>query len=193
MSESARKIITMSIWSVLFLFIIRCLVGWKELTEIINNSEIFKGGYTLFGYAGEAVGITTIIMTCFNKWLWKLKLLHWVSGGMPVLAKKYKGKIRYNYNNIEQKRDIEIEIAQTFLTITVKSRTKESMSDSITAVIEKGKMIFTYLNTPNAEIQDRSTVHYGTAIIDVDDPKHLVGNYYTGRLSRGSMDLKAVS
>ena len=53
-------------------------------------------------------------------------------------------------------------------------------------------LIYTYLNTPRAEIQDRSAIHYGTAMLSIDDPKHLAGNYFTIRKSRGSMDLKAV-
>ena len=53
-------------------------------------------------------------------------------------------------------------------------------------------LIYTYLNTPRAEIQDRSAIHYGAAMLNVDDPKRLTGNYFTTRLSRGSMDFEEV-
>ena len=47
------------------------------------------------------------------------------------------------------------------------------------------KLIYTYLNNPRAELQ--SPIHYGTVIIDIDNPNRLEGNYYTGRKTRGSM------
>ena len=186
----------MSIWTAIVFFAVRCLIGLGELSEIKNNAEVFKGGYTLFGYAGEAIGITTIFMACFNKWWWKWKPLNMIAGGMPVLAKRYKGKIRFNREDRDQELDSEIGIDQTFLNIAITLETVESSSNSVTAAIknENGSkmLIYTYLNTPRAEIQDRSAIHYGTAMLKVDDPKHLVGNYYTSRVSRGSMDFEAV-
>ena len=119
-----------------------------------------------------------------------------IAGGMPVLAKRYKGKIRFNREDRDQELDSEIGIDQTFLNIAITLETVESSSNSVTAAIknENGSkmLIYTYLNTPRAEIQDRSAIHYGTAMLRVDDPKHLVGNYYTSRVSRGSMDFEAV-
>ena len=196
MKEAAKKFMTMSIWTAIVFFAIRCLIGLGELSEIKNNAEVFKGGYTLFGYAGEAIGITTIFMACFNKWWWKWKPLNMIAGGMPVLAKRYKGKIRFNREDRDQELDSEIGIDQTFLNIAITLETVESSSNSVTAAIknENGSkmLIYTYLNTPRAEIQDRSAIHYGTAMLRVDDPKHLAGNYYTSRVSRGSMDFEAV-
>ena len=72
----------------------------------------------------------------------------------------------------------------------------ESTSNSVTAGIEKvnneQQLIYTYLNTPKAELQDRSAIHYGTAMLCVDDSKKLTGNYYTSRSTRGSMMFRAV-
>ncbi|MBQ6626301.1 MAG: hypothetical protein IIX27_03315, partial [Ruminococcus sp.] len=48
-------------------------------------------------------------------------------------------------------------------------------------------LIYTYQNEPKGEIQDRSPIHYGTAILDVTNPNEIKGNYYTSRNSRGSM------
>ena len=78
----------------------------------------------------------------------------------------------------------------------VKHGTNESSSNSITATIEtinnEKQLVYTYLNTPRAEIQNRSAIHYGTAMLKVDDSKHITRNYYTTRLSRGSMDFEAI-
>ena len=115
---------------------------------------------------------------------------------MPILAKKYKGKIRFHWDNQDQERDSVIGIEQTFLNVIVKFGTDESSSNSVIATIEtinnEKQLIYTYLNTPRAEIQDRSAMHFGTAMLNVDDSKHITGNYYTTRLSRGSMDFEAI-
>ena len=196
MSEASKKFMKMSIWTTLVLFALRFLIGWSELSEIKQNMALFKGCYTVFGYAGEAIGVAALFMAGFNKWFWKWKPLNALAGGMPILAKKYKGKIRYVWESETKERESEIDIDQTFLNVTVKLGTVESSSNSVTATIEtinnEKQLIYTYLNTPRAELQNRSAIHYGTAMLKLDDVKHLTGNYYTSRLSRGSMDFEAV-
>ena len=67
--------------------------------------------------------------------------------------------------------------------LKLKFKTGESSSHSITASIinDNGtqKLIYTYLNSPRAELQ--SPIHYGTVILDIDNPNQLEGNYYTNR------------
>lgn len=196
MTEATKKFMKMSIWAVLVLFALRCLIGWGELSEIKQSADVVKGCYVLFGYAGEAIGVAALFMAVFNKWLWKWKPLNMIAGGMPVLAKQYKGTIRFKREGKEQERDSKISIKQTFLTIIVKVYTAESSSNSVTATIETinndKQLVYTYLNTPRAELQDQSSIHYGTAMLTIRDSKHLSGNYFTIRLSRGSMDFEAV-
>ena len=197
MSEAAKKYMKMSIWTTLVLFAFRCLIGWGELSAIKQEADFLKGCYTLFGYAGEAIGAAALFMAGFNKWFWKWKPLNSLAGGMPILAKKYKGKIRFLCENETKEHDSEISVEQTFLNVTVNLGTVESASNSITARIEtinnEKQLVYTYLNTPTAELQSRSSIHYGTAMLTIKDSKHLSGNYYTSRLSRGSMDFEAVS
>lgn len=196
MTESAKKFMTISIWIAIVFFALRCWIGWGELSDAVTQKKTFECGYSVFGYAGEAIGITALFMAAFNKWCWRWKTLNCIAGGMPILAKKYKGKIRFHWDNQDQERDSEIGIEQTFLNVIVKLNTNESSSNSITATIEtinnEKQLVYTYLNTPRAEIQNRSAIHYGTAMLKVDDPKHITGNYYTTRLSRGSMDFEAI-
>ena len=120
MTEASKKFVTLSIWVAVFIFALRCLISWSDITTAVAEKKIIECGYSVFGYAGEAIGITTVFMACFNKWWWKWKPLNWLSGGMPVLAKKYKGKIRFAQEDEEQERDSEIGIEQTFLNVTVK-------------------------------------------------------------------------
>ena len=196
MTEASKKFMTMSIWVAIVLFALRCWIGLGDLSAVAIEKKILECGYSVFGYAGEAVGVTALFMAAFNKWLWRWKPFNFVSGGMPILAKKYKGKIRFHWDNQDQERDSVIGIEQTFLNVIVKFGTDESSSNSVIATIEtinnEKQLIYTYLNTPRAEIQDRSAMHFGTAMLNVDDSKHITGNYYTTRLSRGSMDFEAI-
>ena len=105
------------------------------------------------------------------------------------LQYKYDGKFVSDYD--KKTRNASIEIKQTFLKINIQMKTKESSSGSIIASLKDlhgiKYLIYTYQNNPHAEIQDRSPIHYGTAMLDVSNPKKLEGNYFTGRNSRGSM------
>lgn len=194
MTESSKKFVMISIWLAIILFALLCWIGWSDLSTAVTEKKLLEFGYSVFRYGSIAIGFTVLFMAAFNKWLWRWKPLNWLSGGMPVLGKKYKGKIWFHWNNREQECDSEINIEQTFLNVNVKLGTDESFSNSVTATIkeENGSkmLIYTYLNTPRAEIQNRSAIHYGTAMLNVDDPKHLTGNYYTSRLSCGSMEFK---
>lgn len=194
MTDALKKFVMMSVWFAIILFSLLCWIGWSELSIAVTEKKILECVYSVFRYASVAICYTALFMWLFNKWLWRWKPLNLLSGGMPVLGKKYKGKIRFHWNDREQERDSDINIEQTFLMVSVKLGTDESFSNSVTATIkeENGSkmLIYTYLNTPRAEIQNRSAIHYGTAMLNVDDPKHLTGNYYTSRLSCGSMEFK---
>lgn len=196
MTESSKKIMSLSIWTAIILFALRCWISWDDISIVVSEKMFFQFAYSIFGYAGEAIGFTVVFMACFNRWLWRWGPLNFLAGGMPVLAKHYKGKIRFNWEDKDQERESEICIEQTFLNVIIKLGTNESSSNSITASIKEVNgsklLIYTYINTPRAELQNRSEIHYGTAMLNIDDPKHITGNYYTTRLSRGSMDLEVV-
>lgn len=155
--------------------------------------HIFSLGYNFLGFIGEAIGIAAIVMAVFNKWAWKWKWLHWIHD-VPVLARNYNGTFISDYDDV--KRFGMLVINQTFLTVTVQLKTDESNSRSLTAsfieVQSVKHLIYNYQNDPRAEIQDRSPMHYGTAMLNVSNPMILEGNYFTGRKSRGSMKFEAV-
>ncbi len=196
MSELAKRFMTISVWVTIILFVARCMIDLGEITTSISQRDYLNCSYSIYGYAGEAIGVAAIFMALFNKWLWKKKPFYFLTGELPILAKHYKGTITFVWNNAKQTKNSEIWIDQTFLNISVKLGTIESTSNSITATIEnvnnEQQLIYTYLNTPKAELQDRSVIHYGTAMLCVDDSKRLSGNYYTSRSTKGSMIFQAV-
>lgn len=155
---------------------------------MITCTKIFELGYSIFGFIGESITVAAFLMFVFNKWAWKWKLIRLLHS-VPILYNRYSGTFVSDYDHKE--RNGELIINQTFLNISVVFNTAESSSRSITATIDNcddlQRLIYTYQNEPKGEIQDRSPIHYGTAILDVTKPNEIGGNYYTGRKSRGSM------
>lgn len=195
MSDTMKKYIRLSIWTVIILFLARCWLGWEEVKTVVDEKQALKCAYTFYGYAGEAIGLAAILLFVFNQWAWRVKPLNVLAGGMPVLAKYYNGTIKYKYNSQEQTTSARLSIKQTFLNISVRLETDESISNSINASIEnvhnEMQLIYFFINEPRAELQERSAIHYGTATLRVTNPDTITGNYYTGRLTRGSMDFNA--
>ena len=69
MGTQYKKFETITIWVVLVIFVIRCTISWGDICEYFDEGNIGNLGYCLFGYAGETIGIASIIMICFNKWI----------------------------------------------------------------------------------------------------------------------------
>lgn len=170
-------------WVAIGCFVIRCALSWEQVTTVFN-------AYDVFDFAGEAVSVTAAFMFLYERWLWKYN--PWES--MPRLSARYYGKLKSSYDDVE--RDATLYIKQSLLSVHVTMKSGESKSKSITAVIdeiaEEKLLIYCYLNTPSSEYRNRSEIHYGTAMLCVDDLNKLTGNYYTDRKTRGSMEFISV-
>lgn len=192
MNGNTKKFMNISIWLTAILLLIRCLISWTDIKNMWEDGQVLNLCYCFFGFIGEAIGVATIFMTIFNKWAWKWRCLRWTHN-VPVLANKYQGEFISDYDGV--KRFGTIIINQTFLAVAVQLKTDESSSRSLTASFSELQnvryLIYTYQNDPRAEIQERSPMHYGTAMLDASNTMLLEGNYYTGRKSRGSMKFKA--
>ncbi len=178
MKDQYTKLINKTVWVVIILFIIRCLVSWGTLIEGFS-------AYDIYGYAGEAIGVTAIIISCYERWLWKYNPLE----DTPVLKKHYKGTIESTYDGII--REANLEIRQTLLSVHVTLVSGESKSKSISSSIDdilgEKQLTYCYLNTPKASFRDRSEIHYGTAILCIDNPNILNGQYFSDRKTTGDM------
>lgn len=193
MGEQYKKFGKISIWLAIVIFIIRSGLSLGDISELVNNSNMVKLSYTLFGFAGESIGISTVIMASFNVSFWKCKYINKYIAKTPVLHKKYSGTFESSYDN--KVRSGELYIKQTFLKVTVTFKTGESFSDSILASIEEihgvERLVYTYINEPRGELRDRSPLHYGTASLRINK-NSLQGDYYNDRKFTGSMKMKSV-
>lgn len=178
MTDRYNKFTSKCVWFTIAMFCVRCFISG---TELINQFSL----YDLYGYAGEAIAFSTVVMLTYEKWLWKYNPLE----ETPVLMKKYIGTLLSTYDGRE--RDASIEIKQTLLSINVVLITAESRSKSISSSIEKiqdeWQLTYCYLNVPQANVRDRSAIHYGTALLCIENPDEIHGQYFTDRKTTGDM------
>lgn len=181
MSEQFKRFSQMTVWVTLILFVIRCFLSWQELIVEISL-------YDLYGYAGEAIAFSAVVMAIYEKWVWRIIPL-----GTPVLKKHYSGTLKSSYDGVE--RSATLDIRQTFLSIHVIMKSDESRSRSVSASLDdisgETQLTYCYLNEPRIEFRDRSDIHYGTALLCVNDPQNISGKYYTDRCTRGDMIFRA--
>ncbi len=182
MNQTQKNFMLISMWVAIIAFITRCIICSFPGVSGIESL------YQLYGFAGEAIGFTGILMFFYNKWWWKKLNIK----KRPVLAKRYVGIIRSSFDNIV--REAELEIEQTFLSVHVKMKTGESSSNSLVASIEKihneERLVYIYINEPKGELQSVSSIHYGCTILKINNPKDIYGNYFTGRETAGSLEFK---
>ena len=170
------------LYKALVIFCIRCFLSD---TEMITEFSL----YELYGYIGEAIGFSTIVMLFYEKKLWKYNPLE----KTPVLKKKYSGTIRSTYDGIE--RPATLEIKQTLLSVNIIFISGESKSRSISSSIDKiydeWQLTYCYLNIPQANVRSRSAIHFGTAMLCIENPNKIQGQYFSDRKTTG--DMKFVS
>lgn len=178
MAETQNKFMNKSIWFTIIMFCLRCFLSGNA---IITDFSI----YNLYGYAGEAVAFSALIMVAYEKWFWKYNPFE----ETPTLKKKYRGTLLSTYDGIE--REAILEIKQTLLSIKVVFMTGESKSKSISASIDKiqdeWQLTYCYLNVPKANVRDKSAIHYGTALLCIENPEEIQGQYFTDRKTTGDM------
>lgn len=184
MTENYKSFMTKSIWFTIGMFCLRCLLSQ---TKIITEFSL----YDIYGYAGESIAFSVIVILLYEKWLWRINPFE----KTPRLAKEYVGVLITTYKGDRLEKEIKIQVYQTLLNVSLVLVTDESKSNSISASIDKihneWKLIYCYINVPNASTRDRSEIHYGTAMLCVDNVQELSGHYFTDRKTTGDMIFKS--
>jgi hypothetical protein len=180
MSERAKKLFKQFSYPLFVIFIIRCIISKDSLINAFSF-------YDLFGCISDSITLAGLLLFVYERYLWRFNPFE----SIPKLYGQYTGTIESTSDGIC--RDAEINIHQTLLTIYINQTTKESRSQSVNASIidQNGEkcLIYTYLNKPNALVRERSSIHYGTASLCIEDIS-LVGDYFTDRKTTGVMSFK---
>lgn len=162
-------------------------------TQDINHPDA-KGILKLIP---TTVTIELILYAIFAKWGWKLKILHPWFVITPDLSGVWEGEIHYKWNGQEGTRPTQVKIIQSFNHITVLLSTEESNSRSVASSFDiddkRGiyNLYYTYVNEPLINIQDRSSIHYGTTRFQFDPDNNTIlnGEYWTSRDTKGTIQL----
>ena len=180
--KQTNKLLKIAVWLSIALFAIRCGLSWDEIRASFSL-------YNLFGFAGEAISIASILTVFYERWLWRYIPFETT----PKLKKHYKGSFVSSYDG--KKRTAQLEIKQTLLTVHITFSTEESKSNSLNASIEningELQLIYSYLNTTNAGVREHSPLHYGTAMLSASNANKLIGQYYNDRKCIGDMQFTA--
>lgn len=183
MVERFSKFVSKYMWVTIIVFCIRCLISG---TTIITEFSL----YDLYGYIGESIAFSTVLMFLYEKKLWRYN--PWED--TPKLKNRYEGTFVSTYDGVE--REGILEINQTLLSISITFMSGESKSKSITASIDKiqdeWQLTYCYLNVPDANVRQKSAMHYGTAMLNIDKPEELKGQYFSDRKTTGDMKFVAI-
>jgi hypothetical protein len=140
------------------------------------------------------VGVVILLLFLFERWLWRIpfvaRLLRY-----PVLRGTWRGQLQSNWTDTSTSPiDSFLVVRQTYSTISLRFMTKESSSRSLVDSLETprddvARLVSTYQNIPGLLIQDRSRIHHGALMLEVQGipASRLVGSYWTDRDTKGEV------
>lgn len=177
-----------------FLSIIVFLILYKisyDKSGIDNINEAWS-------IAGKTAVVVTLVSLFFEKCAWKWRVFRKWLVQTPYLGGEWNGSVKYEDNGCLRQKKVEVVVKQSFLYLSVSLKTNESSSSTISSSfnIDNERNIcqlwYVYRNEPNISIREKSSIHYGTARLDVNSNDLLEGCYWTDRQTRGSMLLNKV-
>lgn len=182
--------------------LIYILVGIAVLVSFINY-KITTEPIDLFfciDCISKSVTVISAVSFLFVTYLWKWKIFKDWLVLIPNLNGKWKGDLQSDWVNPKSKEDVSpievtLTIKQSLFHISCVMNTDEMQSRSISfgynldSENQIKQLVYTYLSTPHQIIHDRSPIHYGSIIIDIND-KGMIGNYWTDRKTTGTVKLK---
>lgn len=163
-------------------------VGFFILYVALLNFPIIKS----ISYSITTISVFAFLFVSFA---WKWKVFRGWLVPFPNISGKWKGYLDSSYEGASIRIPIDLCIRQTFLHIQIKLSTEESKSNSIVAAfnIDNDRNIkqvcYTYRNEPMAKFQERSPIHYGSVILDIDKDDKMSGKYWTGRRTIGDISV----
>ncbi|AEH16278.1 hypothetical protein [Shewanella baltica] len=152
---------------------------------------------------GTVVGVITLFVTVFNKYLWSWKIFKGWYVKRPDLRGTWRVELKSSWIDPETGESVEpihgyAVIRQSLTFLSVRLMTKESRSVLVAHSIEQQededlfKLLGIYRNEPKIELQGvRSEIHHGSFALEVHGAPvyELQGHYWTDRGTKGGMAL----
>lgn len=143
---------------------------------------------------GYAISGVTMLFVLYERIFWRY--IPW--NRPPLLKKKYSGTISYVYKGLPGTKAIEITVQQSWLSVSIKTKTDINSSSSITGEIvnEYGNdvLYYNYITNPTAVSQGKNPIQHGTCRMVLDGYNSIIrGKYWTSSKTVGDMEWKEVS
>lgn len=181
------------------------LIGFSVFVYLIILYLFPITNKTLFNYLKPisiVVALDIIFVFIFSKYIWKWKLLYNWLVPFPNLNGTWRGFIKSTWvdpktNKRPEPIPVILTIKQSLLSISCVMRTQEMESYSFISgfVINQDnqilRLVYSYDSIPKQTVKDRSPQHFGTMIFNItnDDERELIGEYWTGRKTTGTINL----
>ena len=154
---------------------------------------------TWFRPFSTVVGVLLLLLVAFDLWAWRLRFLQGWFVPRPDIRGTWRVELHSDWKDPTTKEVVApiaayLVVRQTFSTLSLRMLTSESSSELVAAEISKAsdgtyRLAAVYRNEPKLSVRDRSPIHYGAIVLDVqgDPVKDLVGYYWTDRSTRGEL------
>jgi len=133
-----------------------------------------------FGFYGALYAL-------FERNLWRNRLVRKLGlVRVPNLTGRWRGYLLSSFDGHQKRRNLMINIWQSWTQISVFLATETSISCSCAAVIQVDdpdglSLTYQYQNQPLADAMRAMHMHYGTAVLRLSNEDNLSGDYYAGR------------
>jgi hypothetical protein len=151
---------------------------------------------------GTVVGVITLFVTVFNKYMWSWGMFKGWYVKRPDLRGTWKVELKSSWIDPETNQEIPpiygyAVIRQSLTFLSLRLMTKESRSVLVAHSIEQQdddlfKLVAVYRNEPKIELQGvRSEIHHGSFALEVHGSPvyEMQGHYWTDRATKGGMKL----
>lgn len=174
------------------------VVATVLITYILNNSTIDLNFW--IKCSTKSVMVVCVFSYLFSTILWKMHIFQRWFVLVPNLNGIWEGELQSDWidpNTNEKIPPIEatLIIKQSLFHVSCIMKTDEMTSRSIAYgfnIDPDNQLIqlsYIYISTPLQTIQERSRIHYGSVIFDIEE-KELNGNYWTARKTTGIIKMK---
>jgi hypothetical protein len=161
-----------------------------------TSGEFNLGWLRLFSVAATTAALT---LTLWDLWLWRVALVQRI----PRVPRQVRGTWQGTLTSLwidpatgssPPVKTVYLVVRQTASLVTIKLFTDESQSKSTLASMSSDDtgwtLSYLYLNRPEINVEPRSRMHHGSAVLDVSGRPviRLYGRYWTDRDSKGQLD-----
>ena len=170
------------------------LALWMQGTPILSRAYLQP--FSL------VVGAVSATMFIFNKWLWALPIFRVWFVKRPDLRGMWRVQIKSHWTDPKTDSKPELiegyaAVRQTLTTLSIRLMTAESRSHLLAHSIKLEsdgiyRLAGVYRNEPELDLRGhRSEMHHGSFLFEVhgSPPTAMEGEYWTDRLTRGTMQL----